>query len=70
MSQIIQPTRVFRMNNIRLADPDPAMPPDEVRALYADSYPHLAAATVEGPTISDTNELHFTFAPPPAKTKG
>lgn len=70
MAQIVAPTRVFKMNNIRLADPDPTMPPDDVRALYADSYPHLAAASVEGPTVSDTNELVYDFRAPEARTKG
>lgn len=69
-SQIITPTRVFKMNNIRLAHPDPSMEPDAVRQLYAESYPHLAAATVSGPTITESQEVVYAFDPPPARTKG
>ena len=70
MSTIVEPTRVFMMNTVRLADPDPALQPDEVRELYAESYPHLSAATVSGPTYSDGNEVKWTFEAPVAKTKG
>jgi PRTRC genetic system protein C len=55
---------------VRLADPDPTMKPDAVRQLYSDSYPHLAASTVSGPTVNDNGEVVYTFDPPPARTKG
>lgn len=70
MTTIATPTRVFRMNTIRLDDPDPSMDPNDVRELYAASYPHLAAATVSGPEVNDKHELVYTFEPPAVKTKG
>lgn len=70
MTTIATPTRVFRMNTIRLDDPDPSMDPNDVRELYAASYPHLAATTVGGPEVNDKHELVYTFEPPAVKTKG
>ena len=46
---ITKMTRLFQFNGIRLPDPNPNMPVDEVKALYAAPYPELATAVVNGP---------------------
>ena len=46
---ITKMTRLFQFHGIRLPDPNPNMPVDEVKALYAAQYPELATAVVNGP---------------------
>lgn len=62
-------TRVFKTGSVQLPDPDPGLPPDEVRKLYAVSYPHLASATV-GEPVATGDTLQYEFVPPVVKTKG
>lgn len=53
-------TRLFQFNGIRLPDPNPNMPVDEVKALYAAQYPELATAVVNGPeAVGD--KMRYTF---------
>lgn len=66
---IVQPTRLFKMNKQTLPDPNPDMTPDEVKDMYAASYPALAAFTVVGPNVEKEN-LVYEFQAPPVKTKG
>lgn len=40
-------------NKVPLADPDPARSPEQVMSLYANQYPELTTATVDGPHYSD-----------------
>lgn len=68
---IVLPTRVFKFNGLTLPDVDNTMPPEQVIAEYARSYPQLAFATLSDPVVSaDGSEITFTCEPPPAKTKG
>ncbi len=46
--------RVFTYNSLTLDDPDPRMTPDDVKAFYAEVYPELTQAAVEGPEPSET----------------
>ena len=46
--------RIFMYNNLTLDDPDPKMTPEEVKAFYAEVYPELTQAAIEGPEPSDT----------------
>jgi PRTRC genetic system protein C len=46
--------RTFTYNNLTLDDPDPKMTPDEVKGFYAEVYPELTQAAIEGPEPSDT----------------
>jgi len=62
-------TRVFRFGSVSLPDPDPSLEVEKVRELYSVNYPHLAAATVNGPTIEGTKAVYL-FEPAPVKTKG
>jgi len=41
--------REFSYNGLRLADPNPNLTVEEVRNLYAISYPEIATAAIEGP---------------------
>ena len=57
---ITKMTRLFQFNGIRLPDPHPNMPVDEVKALYAAQYPELATAVVNGPeAVGD--KMRYTF---------
>ncbi len=57
---ITKMTRLFQFNGIRLPDPNPSMPVDEVKALYAGQYPELATAVVNGPeAVGD--KMRYTF---------
>jgi len=41
--------REFSYNGLRLADPNPNLTVEEVRNLYAISYPEITTAAIEGP---------------------
>lgn len=41
--------RAFDFNGMALADPGPAMTPDAVKEFYANLYPELTNAAIEGP---------------------
>ena len=57
---ITKMTRLFQFHGIRLPDPHPSMPVDEVKALYAGQYPELATAVVNGPeAVGD--KMRYTF---------
>ena len=57
---ITKMTRLFQFNGIRLPDPNPNMPVDEVKALYAAQHPELATAVVNGPeAVGD--KMRYTF---------
>lgn len=66
---IIEPTRVFKMGAVRLADPAPGLPAIEALRLYAQSYPHLANAELDEPQLIG-EELHYAVKLEPVKTKG
>lgn len=58
--EIVKITRVFNYNGIGLADPNPKLSSDEVRAFYAAQYPELNNAVIEGPTTKD-NQAKYQF---------
>jgi PRTRC genetic system protein C len=41
--------REFCYNGLRLADPNPSLTIEEVRNLYAATYPEITTAAIEGP---------------------
>lgn len=45
--------RIFMYGTMRLADPNPALTPQEVRAHYAATYPDLTSASI---TLTGTEE--------------
>ncbi|HTD56346.1 MAG TPA: PRTRC system protein C [Silvibacterium sp.] len=53
--------REFYYQGLRIPDPNPQMPVDEVRELLTPSYPEIATATVTGPEDMGT-ALRYTFA--------
>ena len=53
--------RVFIFNGIKLPDPGPNMPIEQVRDMYVATYPELATATVEGPSPVN-GAMQYTFS--------
>lgn len=55
MSELIITTskRCFKLNDLKLPDPDPSMSLDDVLELYSNQYPELTNATIGEPEISD-----------------
>ncbi len=51
--------RVFKYNNIVLDDPDPQMSPEDVKNFYANLYPELIQAVIEGPELGENLEYKF-----------
>lgn len=58
--EIIELTRVFKYNSLDLADPGPAMSAEQVRDFYANLYPEIVSAAIEGPEQRD-DKLVYTF---------
>lgn len=55
--------RKFSYNGMELADPDPAMKPDQVKEVYAVTYPELTNASVTGPEkVGDDQVFKFSRA--------
>lgn len=52
--------RSFTYNGLVLPDPDPRLTPEQVRDVYAATYPEITTAAVEGPDASG-GTLHFKF---------
>lgn len=50
--------RKFSYNGMELPDPDPDMDVDEVREIYAVTYPELTNASVTGPEEVDGDEVY------------
>ncbi|HZQ54849.1 MAG TPA: PRTRC system protein C [Bryobacteraceae bacterium] len=44
--------RSFSYMGLQLADPDPALTPEQVRDAYAAQYPEITTAVIEGPDAS------------------
>jgi len=53
--------RTFIYSGMTLPDPDPAMSPDDVRQMYAASYPELTTAVVEGPDYKANGKAVYTL---------
>src|SRR5437763_15832081 len=45
--------REFQFNGTKLPDAGPNLTVEEVRAIYVNTYPELATATIEGPSPED-----------------
>jgi len=52
--------RTFKYNTIVLDDPDPEMTPEQVKEFYANIYPELTQANIEGPELAE-NGLNYKF---------
>lgn len=53
-------TRVFKLKDKKLPDPNPSLTPDEVMAFYSNQHPELVTSNVFGPTIDgDTAVYEF-----------
>jgi PRTRC genetic system protein C len=49
-----------KQQNIELADPSPTFSPEAVLNFYAQTYPILTTATIEGPAIQN-DAVHYNF---------
>jgi len=68
-SSVQAPIRQFRVGSTNLADPDPAMSPGDVLALYSASYPALKFCTMVDPRMEgDILVIEATL--PTVQTKG
>jgi PRTRC genetic system protein C len=52
--------RTFSYMGLHLADPDPALTPEQVRDAYAAQYPEITTAVIEGPDASG-DKLVYKF---------
>jgi PRTRC genetic system protein C len=61
-STILPRVFIHTVNNapIRLSDPSEKFSAEEVRNFYANTYPILTTATIEGPQIED-DEIRYYF---------
>ena len=53
-------TRTFSYGGLTLPDPGKGLSPEEVRDVYAATYPELISAAIEGPEKKGNN-LVYTF---------
>lgn len=53
-------TREFRYNSVVLADPNPALTLVQVRDFFANVYPEITSADIEGPVQTGAKEI-YTF---------
>lgn len=53
-------TREFRYNGVVLADPSPALTLHQVRDFFANVYPEITSADIEGPVQTGAKEV-YTF---------
>jgi len=58
--QIAKAERLFTFNGVSLPDPGPHMTPEQVKDLYAASYPELTSAVVEGPEMKG-GKMIYTY---------
>ena len=52
--------RTFSYMGLHLADPDPALTPEQVRDAYSAQYPEITTAVIEGPDASG-DKLVYKF---------
>lgn len=53
-------TREFRYNGVKLADPSPTFNLQQVQAFYANTYPEIVNAEIEGPEVQGNLQV-YTF---------
>ncbi len=58
MAEIIRLSRKFRYGALDLEDPGREMSPEEVKDFYANIYPELTQASIEGPEYQDDEERY------------
>lgn len=52
--------REFRYNAVKLADPSPAMTLTQVRDFFANVYPEITSADIDGPELAGGKQI-YTF---------
>ncbi|WP_405126738.1 PRTRC system protein C [Ralstonia pseudosolanacearum] len=56
--QVIQLSREFRYNSVRLADPSPKFTLEQVRDFYANTYPEILNADIDGPNVEGALQVY------------
>lgn len=51
-------TRGFQYNGQNLGDPNPKLPPEQVKELFAAARPELSSAAIEGPEVVNGRQLY------------
>lgn len=54
--------RTFSYMGLQLADPDPALTPEQVRDAFSAQYPEITTSVIEGPDASG-DKLVYKFVP-------
>jgi PRTRC genetic system protein C len=49
--------RELRLNGVKIPDPNPSAPIEQVRQILAATYPDITTATMEGPTVEGSKEI-------------
>lgn len=50
--------REFKYNSVKLADPNPALSLSQVRDFFANVYPEITSADIEGPEIIGNKNVY------------
>lgn len=58
--EVIQLERTFTFNGVNLPDPGPEFSPEDVKEMFANQYPDLLTALIDGPNIVGDKEA-YTF---------
>ncbi|HSA34489.1 MAG TPA: PRTRC system protein C [bacterium] len=58
--EINQMHRIFKHKNLKLPDPGAEMTPERALSFYANTYPELTVARIEGPVIEEGKAI-YTF---------
>ncbi|MDC4228392.1 MAG: PRTRC system protein C (plasmid) [Candidatus Manganitrophus sp.] len=58
MIEVKQIVRIFKYQQLELADPGRELSPEQVVEFYSGVYPELVKATVEGPELQGTREIY------------
>jgi PRTRC genetic system protein C len=59
MIEVESITRVFKYNGVTLPDPNPTLPIETVRSVYAHQYPELGSADVQSEIKGKTQIVTF-----------
>jgi PRTRC genetic system protein C len=57
--EVMQLNRTFSFNGVDLPDPGQEFSPEDVKEMYANQYPDLLTAIVDGPNIVGDKEAYI-----------
>lgn len=50
--------RGFTYNNQNLGDPNPSLPPEQIKEMFAAAKPELSGAVIEGPELINGRQIY------------